>query len=70
MLHDEKNLFEQLILRTSDAFEIERGIVEKDYYVPYFSKPLHKKNRILSSRAALRFQNATTLSIAFRKILI
>ena len=33
MLHDDKELFEQVVLKASEPFGIEAGIVEKDYYV-------------------------------------
>lgn len=42
MLHNNKELFEQAILRTSDAFGIEASIVEKDYFVTLFLKELSK----------------------------
>lgn len=34
MLHHDRILFEQLILRASDSLGIEAGIVEKDYGNP------------------------------------
>lgn len=42
MLHNNRELFEQAILRTSDAFGIEASIVEKDYFVTLFLKELSK----------------------------
>ena len=36
MLHNNKELFEQIILRTSEELHIELPIVEKDYYVTMF----------------------------------
>lgn len=42
MLHNNKELFEQAILRTSDTFGIEASIVEKDYFVTLFLKELSK----------------------------
>ena len=62
MLHDEKNLFEQLILRTSDAFEIERGIVEKDYYVTVFLKAIAQKE------PDIVFKGGTSLSKCYHII--
>ena len=33
MLHDDIELFEQVIVRTSEELNVELPIVEKDYYV-------------------------------------
>lgn len=62
MLHDEKDLFEQLILRTSDAFEIEQGIVEKDYYVTVFLKAIAQKE------PDIVFKGGTSLSKCYHII--
>lgn len=62
MLHDEKNLFEQLILRTSDTFEIEQGIVEKDYYVTVFLKAIAQKE------PDIVFKGGTSLSKCYHII--
>lgn len=62
MLHDEKNLFEQLILRTSEAFEIEQGIVEKDYYVTVFLKAIAQKE------PDIVFKGGTSLSKCYHII--
>ena len=43
MLHENKELFEQAVLRTSEAFGIEAGIVEKDYFVTLFLKEISKE---------------------------
>ena len=43
MLHDNKELFEQAVLRTSEAFGIEAGIVEKDYFVTLFLREIAKE---------------------------
>lgn len=62
MLHNEKNLFEQLILRTSDTFEIEQGIVEKDYYVTVFLKAIAQKE------PDIVFKGGTSLSKCYHII--
>ena len=38
MLHNEKDAFEQLVLRTSDYLGVKAEIVEKDYFVTIFLK--------------------------------
>lgn len=43
MLHHDRILFEQFILRASDSLGIEAGIVEKDYYVTLFLKGIAEK---------------------------
>ena len=43
MLHENKELFEQAVLRTSEAFGIEASIVEKDYFVTLFLKEISKE---------------------------
>lgn len=43
MLHNDRELFEQFVLRTSDALGIEAGIVEKDYYVTLFLKGISER---------------------------
>lgn len=42
MLHNDKELFEQVILKTSEHMGIEAGIVEKDYFVILFLKEISK----------------------------
>ena len=42
MLHNEKSLFEQVILRASEYLGISEAIIEKDYYVTLFLKELVK----------------------------
>jgi len=56
VLHNNKELFEQAILRTSEAFGIEASIVEKDYFVTLFLKEISK---ILP---AIIFKGGTSLS--------
>ena len=38
MLHNNKDVFEQVILKVSEETGIEASIIEKDYYVYYFLK--------------------------------
>lgn len=40
MLHNDRELFEQIILRTSESLGIKAEIIEKDYYVTLFLKEL------------------------------
>ncbi|MBQ4620253.1 MAG: nucleotidyl transferase AbiEii/AbiGii toxin family protein [Clostridia bacterium] len=56
MLHNEKELFEQVILRTADALRIESGIIEKDYFVTMFLKKLAAK------QPDIVFKGGTSLS--------
>ena len=42
MLHNNKGLFEQVILRTADDLGINPAIIEKDYYVTLFLKEIVK----------------------------
>lgn len=56
MLHNEKELFEQVILRAADALRIEPGIIEKDYFVTMFLKKLAAK------QPDIVFKGGTSLS--------
>lgn len=62
MLHNEKELFEQVILRTADVLRIEAGIVEKDYFVTMFLKKLAAK------QPDIVFKGGTSLSKCHRLI--
>ena len=42
MLHNDKELFEQVILKTSEDMGIDASIIEKDYFVTLFLKELSK----------------------------
>lgn len=42
MLHNEKSLFEQVILRASEYLGVSEAIIEKDYYVTLFLRELVK----------------------------
>lgn len=56
MLHNEKELFEQAVLKTAEYFGYAPAIVEKDYYVTLFLKKIfEKENNIV-------FKDGTSLS--------
>ena len=40
MLHDNRELFEQAVLKTAEFLNIEPAIIEKDYYVTLFLREL------------------------------
>lgn len=56
MLHNEKELFKQVVLLTSEATGIDSGIIEKDYYVTIFLKSLVEK------QPQIIFKGGTSLS--------
>lgn len=62
MLHNEKELFEQIILRTSESMGIEAGIIEKDYFVTMFLK------KIISIQPDIIFKGGTSLSKCYKLI--
>lgn len=62
MLHDNRELFEQVILKTSDEFGIEAGIIEKDYYVTEFLRAIVKK------QPDIIFKGGTSLSKCYKII--
>lgn len=62
MLHHDRILFEQLILRASDSLGIEAGIVEKDYYVTLFLKGIAEK------QPDIIFKGGTSLSKCYKLI--
>ena len=47
MLHNDKDNFEQVILKVSSETGIEPAIIEKDYYVTLFLKRLVVFNKII-----------------------
>lgn len=56
MLHNDSELFEQVIIATGDYFRIDYAIIEKDYYVTEILKSISKKEpRII-------FKGGTSLS--------
>lgn len=56
MLHNDKALFRQAVLLTSETFGIDSGIIEKDYYVTMFLKLLVEK------QPQIIFKGGTSLS--------
>ena len=62
MLHNEKEVFEQLILRTSDYLGIKAEIVEKDYFVTIFLRELVKV------MPEIIFKGGTSLSKCYKLI--
>lgn len=56
MLHDNKELFEQVVLKTAEFLQIDAGIVEKDYYVTLMLK------EITQNVPDLVFKGGTSLS--------
>ena len=62
MLHNKKDTFEQLVLRTSEYLEVKAEIVEKDYFVTLFLK------RIAAVMPDIVFKGGTTLSKCYHII--
>lgn len=62
MLHNDRELFEQLILRTSELLGIKAEIIEKDYYVTLFLKEL------VSISPDIIFKGGTSLSKCYHLI--
>lgn len=62
MLHNDRSLFEQVILRVSEDTGIEASIIEKDYYVTLF---LH---RIVTQMPNIIFKGGTSLSKCYKLI--
>ena len=62
MLHNDKSLFEQVILRVSEDTGIEASIIEKDYYVTLFLQ------RIVAQQANIIFKGGTSLSKCYKLI--
>ena len=62
MLHNEKDTFEQLVLRTSEYLGVKAEIVEKDYFVTLFLK------RIAAVMPDIVFKGGTSLSKCYHII--
>ena len=62
MLHNDKELFRQAVLLTSQNLNIDSGIVEKDYYVTMFLKELSK------FQPNIIFKGGTSLSKCYNLI--
>ena len=62
MLHDDKELFEQVVLKASEHYGIEAGIVEKDYYVTLLLSEIVKR------QPNIIFKGGTSLSKCYKII--
>ena len=62
MLHNDKELFEQLVFKTSEVLGIEASIIEKDYFVTLFLKQIVEKN------PNIIFKGGTSLSKCYKII--
>jgi predicted nucleotidyltransferase component of viral defense system len=62
MLHNKKDTFEQLVLRTSEYLGVKAEIVEKDYFVTLFLK------RIAAVMPDIVFKGGTSLSKCYHII--
>ena len=62
MLHTDGDLFEQLVIRTSEASGIETAVIEKDYYVTLFLKS------IIIKQPDIIFKGGTSLSKCYHLI--
>ena len=62
MLHKDKELFEQYILKVSEETGIDAGIVEKDYFVTLFLK------RLVAVQPNIIFKGGTSLSKCYKLI--
>lgn len=62
MLHDDKELFEQVVLKASERYGVEAGIVEKDYYVTLLLREIVKR------QPEIIFKGGTSLSKCYKII--
>ncbi len=62
MLHNDRETFEQVILKVASETGIEPGIIEKDYYVTLFLK------RIVQLQPNIIFKGGTSLSKCYKVI--
>lgn len=62
MLHNDKEIFKQLILLVAEDTGIEEGIIEKDYYVTMFLKSL------VAKYPQIIFKGGTSLSKCYKLI--
>ena len=62
MLHNDRELFKQIILLTSETTGIDSGIIEKDYYVTMFLKALVER------QPQIIFKGGTSLSKCYKLI--
>lgn len=69
MLHNEKDTFEQLVLRTSEYLGVKAEIVEKDYFVTLFLKRIAAVIPDIVFKRAHHCQSVIILSSVFLRIL-
>ena len=62
MLHNDSDLFRQIVLLTSEAMEVDSSIIEKDYYITTFLKSLALR------QPQILFKGGTSLSKCYRLI--
>lgn len=62
MLHNNKELFEQAVLKTAEYLKIDAGIIEKDYYVTLLLKEIAMKE------PDIVFKGGTSLSKCYKLI--
>lgn len=62
MLHNDKELFKQVVLRTADDMGVNAAIIEKDYYVTLFLKS------IVNVQPNIIFKGGTSLSKCYKLI--
>ena len=62
MLHNDRETFEQIILKVSEDSGIEASIIEKDYYVTLFLK------KIVEIQPNIIFKGGTSLSKCYKVI--
>jgi predicted nucleotidyltransferase component of viral defense system len=62
VLHDDKELFEQVVLKASERYGVEAGIVEKDYYVTLLLREIVKR------QPEIIFKGGTSLSKCYKII--
>lgn len=67
-LHDDREVFEELIAGTANELAIPTNIIEKDYYVTIALKALSEKIDDMVFREVLHLQNVISFWIGFRRI--
>lgn len=69
-LHDDREVFEELIAGTANELAIPTNIIEKDYYVTIALKTLSEKidDMVWYLREVLHLQNVISFWIGFRRI--
>ena len=62
MLHNNTELFEQVVLRTAEYMKVEPGIIEKDYFVTLLLRKISK------NIPSVVFRGGTSLSKCYKII--